>query len=131
MKVFVLDGDGSLLMNLGSLVTIANMAPPNLVHFLFQNGVYRISGGQPIPRANEISFTSFAAAAGYASVHQFEDLESLANNLGAITNGKGPTFICLKIVPCRQRPPFPLTWTASIISRFQAALRRTVSRTAR
>ena len=36
-RVIVFDGDGSLLMNLGSLVTIANMAPPNLIHFVFYN----------------------------------------------------------------------------------------------
>ena len=39
-KVIVLDGDGSLLMNLGSLVTIANAAPNNLLHFLCKNGTY-------------------------------------------------------------------------------------------
>ena len=47
-KVIVLDGDGSLLMNLGSLVTIANMAPSNLIHFVFENSVYRTTGGQPL-----------------------------------------------------------------------------------
>ena len=68
----MLDGDGSLLMNLGSLVTIANMAPPNLVHFVFENEIYRTSGGQPIPGVGKISFTGFAKAAGYANVHDFE-----------------------------------------------------------
>src|SRR5215216_8097775 len=48
-KVIVLDGDGSLLMNLGSLVTIANAKPKNLVHFVFENGLYEVTGGQPVP----------------------------------------------------------------------------------
>ena len=61
-KVIVLDGDGSLLMNLGSLVTIANMAPPNPVHFVFENEVYRTTGGQLIPGAVKSSFTGLAAA---------------------------------------------------------------------
>src|SRR6058998_1797769 len=39
-RIVVLDGDGSLLMNLGSLVTIAAVAPKNLVHFVCQNGTY-------------------------------------------------------------------------------------------
>src|SRR5262249_34427948 len=43
-RVLVLDGDGSLLMQLGSLATIAGAAPRNLVHFLFKNGVYHTSG---------------------------------------------------------------------------------------
>ncbi len=48
-KVFILDGDGSLLMNLGALVTLANKAPKNLYHFLFNNGVYAVTGGHHIP----------------------------------------------------------------------------------
>ena len=56
-KVIVLDADGSLLMNLGSLVTIANMSPANLIHFVFENSVYRTTGGQLIPGAGKISST--------------------------------------------------------------------------
>src|SRR5882724_13690509 len=48
-RVIVLDGDGSLLMNLGSLVTIGAAAPPNLVHFVSRNGTYEENGGHPIP----------------------------------------------------------------------------------
>src|SRR5438552_18464034 len=48
-KVIVVDGDGSLLMQLGSLVTIAGSAPENLFHFVFENGVYETSGCQPLP----------------------------------------------------------------------------------
>lgn len=121
-KVIVLDGDGSLLMNLGSLVTIANMAPPNLIHFVFENNVYRTTGGQLIPRAFEISFTGFATAAGYANVHEFDELESLESNLEAVMNQVGPTFVCLKLLPVSERPPFPyIITTPSIFSQFRAA----------
>ncbi len=124
-KIIVLDGDGSLLMNLGSLVTIANMAPPNLIHFVFENEVYRTSGGQPIPGIGKINFIGFARAAGYASVHKFEDVGSLESNLETVMNEVGPTFVCLKVASANERPPFPLTKTSSIISRFRAALRDT------
>ena len=50
-RVVVLDGDGSLLMNLGSLVTIAHAAPKNLIHCLCENGTYETNGSIPIPRA--------------------------------------------------------------------------------
>lgn len=126
-KVIVLDGDGSLLMNLGSLVTIANMAPPNLIHFVFENGVYRTTGGQPIPSAGRISFTDLATAAGYASVREFEDLESLEGNMKTVLNEVGPTLVCLKLVPVSDRSPFPLTTFLSIIPRFKAALQRSSS----
>ena len=62
-KVIVLDGDGSLLMNLGSLVTIANIAPANLIHFVFENTIYRTTGGQPVPMAGKISLTKMAEGA--------------------------------------------------------------------
>ena len=48
-EVIVFDGDGSLLMNLGSLVTVADAAPRNLHHFVFENGVYEVNGAHPIP----------------------------------------------------------------------------------
>lgn len=123
-KVIILDGDGSLLMNLGSLVTIANMAPPNLIHFVFENYVYRTTGGQPIPQAGKVSFTNLAAAAGYASVHEFADLERLERDIETVLNEVGPTLVCLKIVPSGERSPFPLTTFLSVIPRFQAALER-------
>ncbi|MGH9847109.1 MAG: thiamine pyrophosphate-dependent enzyme [Blastocatellia bacterium] len=46
-KVMVLDGDGCVLMQLGSLVTIAAESPPNFYHFVFENGRYETSGNQP------------------------------------------------------------------------------------
>ena len=50
-RVVVLDGDGSLLMNLGSLVSIAAAAPKNLVHFVCDNECYEANGGHPIPES--------------------------------------------------------------------------------
>jgi sulfopyruvate decarboxylase subunit beta len=125
-KVIVLDGDGSLLMNLGSLVTVANMAPPNFVHFLFENNIYYISGGQPIPHAGKTNFSGLARAAGYANTRTFSSLKSLENSLETIMSRPGPTFICLKLEPT---PPLsglqPIT-TRSIISRFTAAMHTTL-----
>jgi phosphonopyruvate decarboxylase len=66
-RVIVLDGDGSLLMNLGSLVTIADVAPRNLVHFVCENGIYEANGGHPIPGAGHVSFAGFARAAAIAA----------------------------------------------------------------
>ena len=123
-KVIVLDGDGSLLMNLGSLVTIANVAPPNLIHFVVENGIYRTTGGQPIPNVGKFSFVALARGAGYANAHEFGDLESLENNIETVINQVGPTFVCLKLQPTIERPPFPFVLTADIISRFRAALQR-------
>src|SRR3982751_2889636 len=65
-KVMVLDGDGSLLMQLGSLVTIAGAAPANYYHFVFDNGLYETSGSQPLPAEGKFDLHEMARAAGYA-----------------------------------------------------------------
>ena len=57
-RVVVLDGDGSLLMNLGTLVTIAYAAPKNLIHCLCQNGTYETNGAVDIPSRGTVSFVS-------------------------------------------------------------------------
>ncbi len=48
-RIIVLDGDGSLLMNLPTLVTIGRVAPRNFTHLVFNNGTYEANGGHPIP----------------------------------------------------------------------------------
>ena len=72
-RIICLQGDGSLLMNLGCLVTIAAAAPKNLVHIVVQNGTYEANGGHPIPNT-EVDFAAMARAAGYAHVHDFSQL---------------------------------------------------------
>ena len=98
-RVWVLDGDGSLLMNLGTLVTIAEAAPENLVHFVFENGTYEANGAHPIPGAGVVSFAGIARAAGIPNVHEFSDLDALAEALPGILIAPGPTFVDLKVVP--------------------------------
>ena len=104
-KVLVLDGDGSLLMNLGSLVTIGNSAPENLYHFVFENGVYAVTGGQPVPGEGKTSFQGMAREAGYAAAYEFDDTEDLATNIDSVLGQKGPVLIGLKIVPEIENTP--------------------------
>jgi sulfopyruvate decarboxylase subunit beta len=98
-KVLVLDGDGSLLMQLGSLATVAGAQAPNYYHFLFHNGVYETSGSQQIPAEGRIDFAGMARAAGYRASHQFDDLEELRSGLAAILRERGPLFIELRVEP--------------------------------
>src|SRR5215210_429037 len=80
-KVIVVDGDGSLLMQLGSLVTMAGAAPANLVHVVFENGVYETSGSQPLPAEGRFDLAQMARAAGYAQVATFDDGAVFAREL--------------------------------------------------
>jgi phosphonopyruvate decarboxylase len=97
-RVIVLDGDGSLLMNIGTLVTTAEAAPKNLYHFVMENGTYEANGGHPIPGKGSVSFAGFARSAGHKNVHEFTDLKVFEQQVGAILGDPGPTFTCLKIV---------------------------------
>jgi len=96
-RVIVLDGDGSLLMNLGTLVTCAAAAPPNLYHFVCENGTYEANGGHPIPGRGHVSFTGLARAAGHRAVHEFSDLPNFEQQAAAILTETGPVFTVLKV----------------------------------
>jgi len=104
-KVMVLDGDGSLLMNLGTMVTLANKAPENLYHFLFDNGVYAVTGGQPVPGAERTDWEGMAKAAGYAATFSFDNLEDLATGIGEVMASRGPVFVRLAITPQVENTP--------------------------
>ena len=124
-KVVVLDGDGSLLMNLGSLVTIANIAPPNLVHFVLENEVYETTGGQPVPGAGRISFAGFARAAGFPQVYEFDHIDEFNKHVEIILSCVGPTFVCLKVTKGGKRlPVIDLLHTA--LPGFKAGLEKTL-----
>jgi sulfopyruvate decarboxylase subunit beta len=98
-RVIVLDGDGSLLMNLGTLVTIANAAPPNLLHFLCHNGTYETNGAVPIPNQARTDFPALAKAAGYRSVHSFEEQDAWEQAIPELLRAEGPIFVDLRMVP--------------------------------
>ena len=104
-KIMVLDGDGSLLMNLGTLVTLSNKAPKNMYHFLFNNGVYAVTGGQPIPGAGKVDWEDMAKGAGYAAVFSFDNLEDLTTGIDAVLASEGPVFIHLEIAPEVEETP--------------------------
>ena len=97
-RIIVLDGDGSLLMNLGTLITVAEVAPPNLYHFVCENGTYEANGGHPIPGRTAVDLAGFARSAGYRTVHQFSDLKVFEQQIGAVLSEPGPAFVDLKIV---------------------------------
>lgn len=124
-RVIVLDGDGSLLMNLGSLVTIANAAPGNLLHFLCENGTYEANGGHPIPARDSVSFTGLARAAGYRETYEFSELDAFDAALPDLLRARGPVFIDLK-VEAGERYPQDWAYMHGLAARekFRAALRQ-------
>ncbi len=104
-KIMVMDGDGSLLMNLGALVTLSNKAPKNMYHFLFDNGVYAVTGGQPVPGADRVQWEDMAKSAGYAATFSFDNLEDLTTGIDQVLASQGPVFIHLSITPEIENTP--------------------------
>ena len=83
--VVVLDGDGSLLMNLGGLTTLAREAPGNLTHIVFDNASFVSIGGHPTPTARGVDLAAVARAAGIpdaSTVTTIDDFATVAR--GAI-----------------------------------------------
>jgi sulfopyruvate decarboxylase subunit beta len=92
-RVIVFDGDGSLLMQLGSLATIAGARPRNLIHLVFKNGVYHTSGSQETPGGLTVDFVTMAKGAGYRSAFAISELEEFRRRLPAILEAEGPILV--------------------------------------
>lgn len=95
-RVIVLDGDGSLLMNLGTLVTIGAVAPENFIHLVGHNGSYEANGGAPIPN-NDVDFAGVARAAGIKSCHTFTEIDRFKAEIGGLLKAPGPIFCDLVV----------------------------------
>ena len=118
-KVMVLDGDGSLLMQLGSLVTISESAPPNLYHFVFANGLNQSTGNQPVPGLGKFDWVALAKASGYKHALRIAEAEELIERLPEIWTLEGPVLIELAIA----REEGPARWTGVPMSTQAAALK--------
>jgi len=92
-RVIVFDGDGSLCMQLGSLPTIAGVAPRNLTHLLFKNNVYHTSGAQGTPGGEGLDWVMMAKGAGYRDAFAVRTLDELQQRLPTILAGEGPIFV--------------------------------------
>jgi sulfopyruvate decarboxylase subunit beta len=92
-RVIVLDGDGSLLMQLGSVATIAGAQPRNLTHLLFKNGVYHTSGAQDIPGGLTIDFVLMAKGAGYRNAYAIKEPTEFKRRLPTMLTEEGPVLV--------------------------------------
>ena len=98
-RIFIFDGDGNILMNLGSLVTIGMTQPKNLVHVIFDNGSHESTGGQPTA-TNKIQLNKIAKSVNY-KVFQVKTKNQLVKILQKIKLITGPIMIIVKIEKSR------------------------------
>jgi sulfopyruvate decarboxylase beta subunit len=90
-NVVVIDGDGSLLANLGSLATIAHVAPPNLTILAIDNGVHGSTGNQPTATSSCVDLAETAKGLGLRQVYRGSTVEYLNRILSSL--GSGPNFV--------------------------------------
>lgn len=102
-KVVAIDGDGSVLMNLGTLATIGNSAPANYVLLIVDNGAYGSTGDQPTFTAGATSLAEMARAGGTASVFEVDGTD-IDETLNRCLTTDGPHVIVAKVAPGSQSP---------------------------
>jgi thiamine pyrophosphate-dependent acetolactate synthase large subunit-like protein len=96
-RVFALEGDGSLLMQLGCLSTIATLAPKNLCMVVMDNGIYQITGSQPTPGATVADIVAIAIGSGLTNSAWAADEDDFERLLDQSLSATGPTLIGLRI----------------------------------
>ena len=96
-RVVVLDGDGSLLMNLGSLATIGWVQPKNLVLIVWDNALYGTTGGQDTATAHGADLAAAAGAMGIRAVATVRNLDELTATAARVDTEPGPWVIVAKV----------------------------------
>jgi sulfopyruvate decarboxylase subunit beta len=103
-KVVCLNGDGSMLMTLGTLVTAAQSTATNFILFVIQNNTYEITGNQPVPGSGFVDFAAIARGAGFRETYVFDEAQDYAQQLPRILESEGPTLVVVRVEPGTEGP---------------------------
>jgi phosphonopyruvate decarboxylase len=103
-RVVCVNGDGSLAMNLGGLVTAAGLAPANLTQIVILNHRYQIVGGPPIPGGRGVNWAGLAEAAGWRRTGHCQDSSEFAARLAEWLEPPGPAFVTVEVVDSADMP---------------------------
>jgi thiamine pyrophosphate-dependent acetolactate synthase large subunit-like protein len=103
-KVICLNGDGSMLMTLGTLATIVESGTDNLILFVVENRAYEITGNQAVPAGDAIDWSEVAHGMGFTRIYSFDDPGEYREKLPEVIAGAGPVFVCVRIEPGTEGP---------------------------
>ncbi|MBU0628873.1 MAG: phosphonopyruvate decarboxylase [Nanoarchaeota archaeon] len=95
-KVFVFDGDGAVIMQMGALATVGHYRPKNLYHIVFDNGSYDSTGGQPTVSVS-VDFGKAALACGYKAAKTVEKKADLIQAVNEMRASDGPQMLIVKV----------------------------------
>ncbi len=119
-RIFIFDGDGNILMNLGSLVTIGSLQPKNLVHIIFDNSIHESTGGQPT-NSNQVDISEIAKVSNF-KVYSIKTKKSLEQILQKIKKPKSPILIKIQVSKNNIKSPRVEIIPEKIKSRFISAI---------
>ena len=95
-RVWCFDGDGAAIMHMGSMAIVAEKAPKNYVHVVFNNGAHDSVGGQPTVGL-KIDLPAIARAVGYKAAYSVDSMEALKGQLAEINGQEGPVLVEVKV----------------------------------
>ena len=121
-RVVILDGDGALLMNLGSLATATMARVTNLVHVVWDNGGWDITGAQPAGTSYGIDLSAIARGAGYPNTALVDTVEDFRDTFAAAIAAAESWFIAAKIEPGGAPKNRPTKTLTTLRDRFMEAL---------
>jgi thiamine pyrophosphate-dependent acetolactate synthase large subunit-like protein len=123
-RVIVINGDGCMLMNLGSLATIGQCRPSNLTLVIIDNGIYEVTGGQPHAGTNTVDYTAVAAACRIAELYDFVSADEWRQQAERVLTQPGPVVVRLEVEPRFGQPaPKPRMPMRAQVARLQSGLR--------
>ena len=127
LRVVVLDGDGSILMNLGSLATVQAAGVTNLVHVIWDNGGWEITGGQPAGSPFGVDLEAVARGCGFRKTASVDSLPAFRSVFAEAMADTEAWAIVGKVAPgdSPYRPSKNCVW---LRDRFSAALLSAISR---
>lgn len=97
-RVVVFDGDGNVLMALGTLAMVAAEGPRNLLHVVFDNGTYGSTGSQPT-HSRQVPLEEVARGCGYRRALRVTEREALVSAVREIQREPGPVFLLVEVSP--------------------------------
>ncbi len=122
-KVVVIDGDGSMLMNLGELVTIYAQQPKNLIIVLIDNEAYGSTGSQET-YTSQVNLSKIADSIGYSDVHTFDRKNDESDiDISKFLEKDGPIFLHIKVNPGNTKAPVIKLTPSKIKNRFMKQIR--------
>lgn len=119
-RVVVFDGDGNVLMGLGTLATVGALKPKNFVHIVYDNEVYGSTGNQPTI-SQTVRLEQMAKAAGYRNVERVRELDDLVYEAKTMLKEDGPSFLLVKVSELAEDVGRVEIEPAAMTTRFRAA----------